>query len=201
MSSWWGGERHRASHRTPPAVFQILENTPESHVDHSSLKLSLERAEELCSQVNEGVREKENSDRLEWIQAHVQCEGLAEVRPVQLSQCHLADSGWGPSPHLPLIWKVLTSQECWDGSWGTYEVIFSFSLSNLFSTPSPTAWDPGSFYTVENYTRPRAIRNYMDSSSMTSCFLPIWSSSLLSPPPLRNSSAPSPMLSSKCIKR
>lgn len=65
---------------TLPTVFQILENTPQSHADHSSLKLALERAEELCSQVNEGVREKENSDRLEWIQAHVQCEGLAEVR-------------------------------------------------------------------------------------------------------------------------
>lgn len=35
---------------------------------------------ELCVQVNEGVREKENSDRLEWIQAHVQCEGLSEVQ-------------------------------------------------------------------------------------------------------------------------
>lgn len=65
---------------TLPTVLQILENTPQNHVDHSSLKLALERAEELCSQVNEGVREKENSDRLEWIQAHVQCEGLAEVR-------------------------------------------------------------------------------------------------------------------------
>ena len=30
-------------------------------------------------QVNEGVREKENSDRLEWIQSHVQCDGAAEV--------------------------------------------------------------------------------------------------------------------------
>ncbi|XP_036079855.1 intersectin-2 isoform X2 [Rousettus aegyptiacus] len=64
--------------RYPLLIRSILENTPESHVDHSSLKLALERAEELCSQVNEGVREKENSDRLEWIQAHVQCEGLAE---------------------------------------------------------------------------------------------------------------------------
>ncbi|KAM5253935.1 intersectin-2 isoform 4-T6 [Hipposideros larvatus] len=64
--------------RYPLLIRSILENTPENHVDHSSLKLSLERAEELCSQVNEGVREKENSDRLEWIQAHVQCEGLAE---------------------------------------------------------------------------------------------------------------------------
>ncbi|XP_043841581.1 intersectin-2 isoform X2 [Dromiciops gliroides] len=64
--------------RYPLLIKNILENTPESHPDHSSLKLALERAEELCSQVNEGVREKENSDRLEWIQAHVQCEGLAE---------------------------------------------------------------------------------------------------------------------------
>lgn len=70
----------RVTYMTLPTVFQILENTPQSHADHSSLKLALERAEELCSQVNEGVREKENSDRLEWIQAHVQCEGLAEVR-------------------------------------------------------------------------------------------------------------------------
>ncbi|KAM5319414.1 intersectin-2 isoform 2-T2 [Glossophaga mutica] len=64
--------------RYPLLIRSILENTPENHVDHSSLKLALERAEELCSQVNEGVREKENSDRLEWIQAHAQCEGLAE---------------------------------------------------------------------------------------------------------------------------
>lgn len=63
----------------PFFLHQILENTPENHPDHSNLKLALERAEELCSQVNEGVREKENSDRLEWIQSHVQCEGLAEV--------------------------------------------------------------------------------------------------------------------------
>ncbi|XP_056680900.1 intersectin-2 isoform X6 [Monodelphis domestica] len=64
--------------RYPLLIRNILENTPESHADHAALKLALERAEELCSQVNEGVREKENSERLEWIQAHVQCEGLAE---------------------------------------------------------------------------------------------------------------------------
>lgn len=33
----------------------------------------------FVNQVNEGVREKENSDRLEWIQNHVQCDGAAEV--------------------------------------------------------------------------------------------------------------------------
>lgn len=28
--------------------------------------------------MNEGVREKENSDRLEWLQNHVACDGLEE---------------------------------------------------------------------------------------------------------------------------
>ncbi|XP_034145770.1 intersectin-1 isoform X10 [Esox lucius] len=64
--------------RYPLIIKNILENTPEAHPDHSHLKQALEKAEELCSQVNEGVREKENSDRLEWIQTHVQCEGLSE---------------------------------------------------------------------------------------------------------------------------
>uniref|UniRef100_A0A803VXQ1 Intersectin-1 n=1 Tax=Ficedula albicollis TaxID=59894 RepID=A0A803VXQ1_FICAL len=64
--------------RYPLIIKNILENTPENHPDHSHLRQALEKAEELCSQVNEGVREKENSDRLEWIQAHVQCEGLSE---------------------------------------------------------------------------------------------------------------------------
>ncbi|KAJ4948799.1 hypothetical protein JOQ06_020322 [Pogonophryne albipinna] len=64
--------------RYPLIIKNIIENTPESHPDNSHLKAALEKAEELCSQVNEGVREKENSDRLEWIQAHVQCEGLSE---------------------------------------------------------------------------------------------------------------------------
>ncbi|XP_074989071.1 intersectin-1 isoform X2 [Caretta caretta] len=64
--------------RYPLIIKNIIENTPENHPDHSHLKHALEKAEELCSQVNEGVREKENSDRLEWIQAHVQREGLSE---------------------------------------------------------------------------------------------------------------------------
>ncbi|EPQ04282.1 Intersectin-1 [Myotis brandtii] len=76
------GQRTLGARPGPNAVLrsplQILENTPENHPDHSHLRLALEKAEELCSQVNEGVREKENSDRLEWIQAHVQCEGLSE---------------------------------------------------------------------------------------------------------------------------
>ncbi|XP_048829859.1 intersectin-2b isoform X1 [Brienomyrus brachyistius] len=64
--------------RYPLIIKNILESTPETHVDHSHLQEALEKAEELCLQVNEGVREKENSDRLEWIQAHVQREGIIE---------------------------------------------------------------------------------------------------------------------------
>jgi hypothetical protein len=34
----------------------------------------------MCNfcKVNEGVREKENSDRLEWLQRYLQCDGLEE---------------------------------------------------------------------------------------------------------------------------
>lgn len=76
---------------------QILENTPENHPDHSHLKHALEKAEELCSQVNEGVREKENSDRLEWIQAHVQCEGLSEVATYWAGPELLTAECWQPA--------------------------------------------------------------------------------------------------------
>ncbi|XP_032375658.1 intersectin-2b [Etheostoma spectabile] len=64
--------------RYPLHIKNILESTPEGHADRGPLKEALERAEELCQLVNEGVREKENSDRLEWIQNHVQCDGAAE---------------------------------------------------------------------------------------------------------------------------
>jgi len=60
-------------------MWQILEHTPAEHPDHHNLKDALSKSTELCSQVNEGVREKENSDQLEWLQNHVHCDGLPEV--------------------------------------------------------------------------------------------------------------------------
>ena len=60
-------------------LWQILQHTPSEHPDHHNLKDALAKSTELCSQVNEGVREKENSDQLEWLQNHVQCDGLPEV--------------------------------------------------------------------------------------------------------------------------
>ncbi|KAG7207393.1 hypothetical protein KM043_009047 [Ampulex compressa] len=62
----------------PLIINKILEYTPTEHPDRQYLQEALGRAEEFCTQVNEGVREKENSDRLEWLQTHVACDGLEE---------------------------------------------------------------------------------------------------------------------------
>eukprot|EP00105_Crassostrea_gigas_P039469 XP_019923617.1 PREDICTED: intersectin-1 isoform X3 [Crassostrea gigas] len=62
----------------PLMIQKILQYTPETHPDRQNLEDALAKAEELCSQVNEGVRERENCDKLEWMQNHVQCEGLQE---------------------------------------------------------------------------------------------------------------------------
>ncbi|XP_076392418.1 dynamin associated protein 160 isoform X5 [Megachile rotundata] len=62
----------------PLIIGKILEHTPADHPDRQYLQEALAKAEEFCTQVNEGVREKENSDRLEWLQTHVACDGLEE---------------------------------------------------------------------------------------------------------------------------
>ncbi|XP_046999743.1 intersectin-1 [Schistocerca americana] len=62
----------------PLLIKKILEYTPADHPDHQNLQEALAKAEEFCRQVNEGVREKENSERLEWLQRHIHCDGLEE---------------------------------------------------------------------------------------------------------------------------
>ncbi|KAL0103076.1 hypothetical protein PUN28_018401 [Cardiocondyla obscurior] len=62
----------------PLIINKILEYTPFDHPDRQYLQEALAKSEEFCTQVNEGVREKENSDRLEWLQTHVTCDGLEE---------------------------------------------------------------------------------------------------------------------------
>jgi len=62
----------------PLIIGNILKCTSTEHPDHQNLTEALARANELCSQVNEGVRERENSDRLEWIQEHIIADGLPE---------------------------------------------------------------------------------------------------------------------------
>ncbi|XP_041704207.2 intersectin-2 [Coregonus clupeaformis] len=96
--------------RYPLHIKNILESTQEGHVDRGPLREALERAEELCSQVNEGVREKENSDRLEWMQSHVQCEGVTENLVFNsLTNC------LGPRKllHSGKVYKIKSNKELW----------------------------------------------------------------------------------------
>ncbi|XP_065348598.1 intersectin-2 isoform X1 [Cloeon dipterum] len=62
----------------PLIIKKILENTPEDHPDHQNLEEAMASAEEFCTLVNEGVREREDSDRLEWLQRNVQADQLEE---------------------------------------------------------------------------------------------------------------------------
>ncbi|XP_034555103.1 intersectin-2a isoform X2 [Notolabrus celidotus] len=96
--------------RYPLLIKNILEYTPDAHADRGPLRDALEQAEELCTQVNEGVREKENSDRLEWIQSHVQCEGSIEHLVFNsLTNC------LGPRKllHSGRLHKTKSSRELW----------------------------------------------------------------------------------------
>ncbi|XP_058485779.1 intersectin-2b isoform X2 [Solea solea] len=96
--------------RYPLHIKNILECTAEGHADRDPLREALERAEELCQQVNEGVREKENSDRLEWIQSHVQSDGTTEHLVFNsLTNC------LGPRKllHSGKMYKVKSNKELW----------------------------------------------------------------------------------------
>ncbi|XP_042565924.1 intersectin-2a isoform X3 [Clupea harengus] len=129
--------------RYPLLIKNILENTPEGHADHGPLREALERAEELCLQVNEGVREKENSDRLEWIQNHVQCDGVIEHLVFNsLTNC------LGPRKllHSGRLHKTKSNKELWAFLFNDFLLLaytskpFSSSSSSgadkLFSTKS-----------------------------------------------------------------
>lgn len=45
--------------------------SPDNDNDHTDLKAALSEAKILCDQVNDGVRQKENTEQLEWLQANV----------------------------------------------------------------------------------------------------------------------------------
>ena len=55
----------------PLLVEKILKNTDPSHPDYYFLQKALKMSKNLCEQVNEGTRHKENTERLEWLQIHV----------------------------------------------------------------------------------------------------------------------------------
>ena len=62
-------------------VSSSIKVTPEQHPDFIYTQEALNRARILCDQVNEGMRMKENSERLEWLQIHVDLQ--SEERSLQ----------------------------------------------------------------------------------------------------------------------
>nr|AAI51971.1 LOC566412 protein [Danio rerio] len=129
--------------RYPLLIKNILENTPPAHADHSNLQAALEQAEELCSQVNEAVREKENSDRLEWIQNHVLCDGVIEHLVFNsLTNC------LGPRKllHSGKLHKTKSSKELWALLFNDFLLLtytskqFSSSPDKLFNPNSNTQY-------------------------------------------------------------
>jgi hypothetical protein len=55
-----------------------MDYTQPTDNDHADLKAALAEAEKLCIHVNEGVKQKENTEQLEWLQAHVSFNILEE---------------------------------------------------------------------------------------------------------------------------
>ncbi|KAJ7344208.1 hypothetical protein JRQ81_000158 [Phrynocephalus forsythii] len=136
--------------RYPLLIKSILENSPESHPDHNNLMLALERAEELCSQVNEGVREKENSDRLEWIQSHVQCEGLVEQLIFNsLTNC------LGPRKllHSGKLYKTKSNKELYGFLFSDF-LLLTYMVKQLISTGSDKLFSPKSTSQFKMYKTP-----------------------------------------------
>jgi len=55
----------------PLLMEKLVKKTDEQHPDYLCMIEALARAKTLCDQVNEGMREKENTEKLEWLQTHV----------------------------------------------------------------------------------------------------------------------------------
>ncbi|KAM9703257.1 intersectin-2a isoform 1-T1 [Menidia menidia] len=136
--------------RYPLLIKNILEHTPDDHADHRPLQDALERAEELCSQVNEGVREKENSDRLEWIQNHVQCEGTIENLAFNsLTNC------LGPRKllHSGRLYKTKSSRELWAFLFNDF-LLLTHSAKPFSSSGSDKLFSPKTSIQLKMYKTP-----------------------------------------------
>uniref|UniRef100_A0A8C1VKH8 Intersectin 2a n=1 Tax=Cyprinus carpio TaxID=7962 RepID=A0A8C1VKH8_CYPCA len=135
--------------RYPLLIKNILENTHPTHADHANLKAALDQAEELCSQVNEGVREKENSDRLEWIQNHVLCDGVIEHLVFNsLTNC------LGPRKllHSGKIHKTKSNKELWAFLFNDFLLLTN--TSKQFSSGPDKLFNPNSNAQYKMYKMP-----------------------------------------------
>ncbi|XP_067427721.1 intersectin-2a isoform X3 [Thunnus thynnus] len=136
--------------RYPLLIKNILEHTPDSHADHGPLREALERAEELCSQVNEGVREKENSDRLEWIQSHVQCEG-----PIEHLVFNSLTNCLGPRKllHSGRLYKTKSSRELWAFLFNDF-LLLTHSAKSFSSSGPDKLFSPKTNIQLKMYKTP-----------------------------------------------
>ncbi|KAM3932370.1 intersectin-2 isoform 2-T2 [Leptodactylus fuscus] len=136
--------------RYPLIIKNILENTPETHRDHGHLRDALDRSEELCSQVNEGVREKENSDKLEWIQSHVQCEGLIEqITFNSLTNC------LGPRKilHSGKLYKTKSNKELYGFLFNDF-LLLTYMVKQFVSSGSDKLFSPKTNAQYKMYKTP-----------------------------------------------
>jgi len=144
-----------ASSKYPLLIKKILNCTEETHPDRCLLEEALHKAEELCTQVNEGIREQENSERLEWLQRHVQMDGLDE-RLVFNSLTNMV----GPRKlvHFGPLKKVKSNKEL---------LAFVFNDFLLFTLPSKALisfninflFDKKSNLTLRMYRKPIFLRD------------------------------------------
>nr|XP_014267592.2 intersectin-2 isoform X2 [Maylandia zebra] len=136
--------------RYPLLIKNILEHTPDGHADRGPLREALERAEELCSQVNEGVREKENSDRLEWIQSHMQCEG-----PIEHLVFNSLTNCLGPRKllHSGRLYKTKSSRELWAFLFSDF-LLLTHSAKPFSSSGSDKLFSPKTSIQLKMYKTP-----------------------------------------------
>ncbi|KAM9376028.1 intersectin-2-like [Pholidichthys leucotaenia] len=136
--------------RYPLLMKNILEHTPDGHADHGPLREALERAEELCSQVNEGVREKENSDRLEWLQSHVQCEG-----PIEHLVFNSLTNCLGPRKllHSGRLYKSKSVRELWAFLFNDF-LLLTHSAKSFSSSGSDKLFSPKTNIQLKMYKTP-----------------------------------------------
>ncbi|XP_047244036.1 intersectin-2a isoform X3 [Girardinichthys multiradiatus] len=136
--------------RYPLLIKNILEHTPDGHEDRKPLREALERAEELCSQVNEAVREKENVDRLEWMQNHIQCEGpLENLSFNSLTNC------LGPRKllHSGRLFKTKSSRELWAFLFNDF-LLLTHSAKPFSSSGSEKLFSPKTNIQLKIYKTP-----------------------------------------------
>ncbi|XP_076079653.1 intersectin-1-like isoform X1 [Mytilus galloprovincialis] len=138
----------------PLMIQKILQYTPEGHPDHQNLKEALTKAEELCSQVNEGVRERENSDKLEWMQGHINCDGLVEkITFNSVTNC------LGPRKilHSGTLYKMKSNKELV----GVLCNDFLLLISPLSSSTSKFVFDPKAKSQYKMYKTPIFLNEIM----------------------------------------